>query len=99
MRPRISLSYRMRAVPPHRLRVGRGRDRTGLEFDVTQPTCSTVDCLGPCYGLMDVCHPCYRRAYYLANRERMHAQARAYSAAKPSASNLTSVTARLLPVA
>ena len=48
---------------------------------MTQPTCSTVDCLGPCYGLMDVCHPCYRRAYYLANRERMNAQARAYSAA------------------
>jgi len=44
-------------------------------------TCSTADCERPRYGLMDVCHPCYRRAYYLANRERMNAQARAYSAA------------------
>jgi 5-methylcytosine-specific restriction endonuclease McrA len=30
---------------------------------------------------MDICHPCYRRAYYLANRERMNTQARTYSAA------------------
>ena len=44
-------------------------------------TCSNPDCDGPRYGLMDICHPCYRRAYYLANRERMNAQARAYNAA------------------
>jgi 5-methylcytosine-specific restriction endonuclease McrA len=44
-------------------------------------TCSTTDCERPRYGLMDICHPCYRRAYYLANRERMNAQARAYAAA------------------
>lgn len=48
---------------------------------MAKSTCSTADCSRERHGLMEICHPCYRRAYYVANRERMNAQSRVYQAA------------------